>query len=76
MAEAMLVTYTCRQCGAKIVVTETLDTQLSPIYCCGVEVAKISSVKKKPSKPKKKAIKKVAKKKIARKKKPALKVSI
>lgn len=73
MVEAMVVTYECRQCGTEVVVTETLGTQLSPIYCCGIEVTRISSVPKKAAKPKKKAVKKVAKKetrkKVAKKKK-------
>jgi hypothetical protein len=72
MAEATVVTYECRQCGTEVVVTETLETQLSPIYCCGIEVTRISSVPKKAAKPKKKAMKKVAKKgakkKVAKKK--------
>jgi len=62
MAETTLVTYECRQCGTEVVVTETLETQLSPIYCCGMEVTRVSSVPKKAAKPKKKAVKKVAKK--------------
>ena len=72
MAEATVVTYECRQCGTEVVVTETLETQLSPIYCCGMEVTRVS-VPKKAAKPKKKAVKKVAKKvtkkKVAKKKK-------
>jgi hypothetical protein len=72
MAEATVVTYECRLCGTEVVVSETMGTQLSPIYCCGMEVTKISSVPKKAAKPKKKAIKKVAKKgtkkKVAKKK--------
>jgi hypothetical protein len=72
MAEAMVVTYECRRCGTEVVVTETLGTQLSPIYCCGMEVTRISSVPKRTAKPKKKAVKKVAKKetkkKVAKKK--------
>jgi len=70
---ARIVTYKCRQCGSEIVVTEALGTQLSPIYCCGMEVLEVASAEKKPSKPKKKAAKKVAKKKVAKKKKPAKK---
>ena len=72
MAEGIVVTYECRQCGTEVVVTETMGTQLSPIYCCGMEVTRISSVPKKAAKPKKKAVKKVAKKgtkkKVAKKK--------
>jgi hypothetical protein len=73
MAKAMVVTYECEQCGTDVVVTRTGETMLSPIYCCGMEVTEISSVEKKPVKPKKKAAKKVAKKKVAKRKKPAAK---
>lgn len=70
MAKATIVTYECEQCGSEIVVTSTGESQLSPIYCCGVEVTELSSVEKKPAKPKKKpAKKKTAKKKITQKKK-------
>ncbi|MBE0426266.1 MAG: hypothetical protein IBX72_06430 [Nitrospirae bacterium] len=70
MANARVVTYECELCGSEIVVTETMETKLSPIYCCGVEVTEIVSMGKKPAKPKKKASKKkVAKKKTATKKK-------
>ncbi len=71
MAEAMVVTYECRQCGTEVVVTETLETKLSPIYCCGMEVTKISAVPKKTTTIKKKTTKKQAKgakKKVAKKK--------
>ncbi len=61
MAKAMVVTYECEQCGTDVVVTRTGETMLSPIYCCGMEVTEISSVEKKPVKPKKKAVKKVRK---------------
>jgi hypothetical protein len=73
MAKAMVVTYECEQCGTEVVVTEAGETMLSPIYCCGMQVTEISSVEKKPTKPKKKAAKKVAKKKVAKRKKPAMK---
>ena len=73
MAKAMVVTYECEQCGTEVVVTETGETMLSPIYCCGMEVTEISSVEKKPARPQKKAVKKVAKKKVTKKKKPAAK---
>jgi len=72
-----VVTYECTQCGSEIVVTESLESELSPIYCCGLEVAEIAAKEKKPARPKKKAVKKVAKKgtkkKVAAKKKPAAK---
>jgi site-specific recombinase XerD len=73
MAKAMVVTYECEQCGTEVVVTETGETMLSPIYCCGMQVTEVSSVEKKPVKPKKKTVKKVAKKKVAKRKKPAAK---
>jgi hypothetical protein len=76
---AKVITYNCEVCGSEIVVTESGLTQLSPIYCCGIEVAEISSVPKKqvkkatkaPQKATKKVAKKVTKKvtkKIAAKK--------
>jgi hypothetical protein len=67
---ARIITYECEQCGSEIVVTETGETQLSPIYCCSVAVTEVGSVEKKPAKPKKKAAKKVTKtatKKVAKK---------
>jgi len=77
MAKAVVVTYECERCGTEIVVSEAFGAQLSPIYCCGMKIAEISSDEKKPVKAKKKAVKKVAKKvskkKIAQKKKPAAK---
>ena len=72
-----IVTYECTQCGSEIVVTESLESELSPIYCCGIEVAEIAAKEKKPAAPKKKAVKKVAKKgakkKVAAKRRPAAK---
>jgi hypothetical protein len=77
MARARVITYECEECGSEIVVTPTGETVLSPIYCCGIEVAEISSLEKKPSKPAKKiaskATKKVTIKKVTAKKKPAAK---
>jgi len=73
MAKAMIVTYECEQCGSEVIVTRTGETMLSPIYCCGMQVTEVSSVEKKPVKPKKKAVKKVAKKRVAKRKKPAAK---
>jgi len=70
---ARVVTYNCDVCGSEIVVSETGESQLSPIYCCGVEVTEVSSARKKQAKPKKKATKKVTKK--TPKKKPAKKAS-
>jgi len=68
---AKIVTYECEQCGSEIVVTETGETMLSPIYCCGFTVSEVSSVQKKQAKPKKKGAKKAPKKVVA--KKPAAK---
>lgn len=77
MAKARIINYECEECGSEIVVTPTGETVLSPIYCCGIEVAEISYLEKKPSTPAKKAAqktaKKVTKKKLAAKKKPAAK---
>ena len=77
MAKARIITYECEECGSEIVVTPTGETVLSPIYCCGIEVAEISTVGKKPSRPAKKiaskTTKKVTKKNVAAKKKPAAK---
>ena len=64
---ARIVTYGCEQCGSEIVVTETGETLLSPIYCCGVTVTEVSSVEKKQGKPKKKPAKKVTKKIVTKK---------
>ncbi len=73
MAKGVVVTYECEQCGSEVIVTRTGETMLSPIYCCGMQVTEVSSVEKKPVKPKKKAVKKVAKKRVAKRKKPAAK---
>lgn len=77
MAKARIITYECEECGSEIIVTPTGETVLSPIYCCGIKVAEISSVEKKPSMSAKKTVKKTAntvtKKKVAAKKKPAAK---
>lgn len=65
-----VITYECDQCGCEVVVTETPDTIMSPIYCCGNVVKEVSP--QKAAQPKKKAsakkavkkpVKKVAKKK-------------
>jgi len=68
-----VITYECTQCGSEIIVTESLESELSPIYCCGIEVAEIATQEKKPSRPKKKTAKKVAKKRVTAKKKTAAK---
>jgi hypothetical protein len=73
-----VITYECTQCGSEVVVTESLESELSPIYCCGIEVAEIAAKEKKPARPKKRAVKKVAKKpapkkRVTAKKRPAVK---
>lgn len=77
MGNTKVITYECEQCGSEVVVTSTGEGQMSPIYCCGIEVKKIGSTKKKPAKSKKKApvkgSKKAGKKKVAAKKKTAKK---
>ena len=77
MVRARIFTYECEQCGSEIIVTPSGETQLSPIYCCGIKVTEISSEAKKLSRPEKntskKAAKKVPVKKVAAKKKPAAK---
>ena len=55
MARKRAVTYECEQCGSEIVVTSTGEGELSPVYCCGIEVTEISSTSKKAVRPKKKA---------------------
>ena len=71
MAQATIVTYECELCGSEVIVTNTGESRLSPIYCCGMEVTQISSAKSKPRKAPKKAAKKGTKK--VSKKKPAVK---
>jgi len=77
MVKARIFTYECEQCGSEIIVTPSGETQLSPIYCCGIEVTEISSEGKKPAMPEKKTAKKAAQKvsakKVVAKKKPAAK---
>ncbi len=43
---ARMVTYECRQCGTKVIVTKTHETSLQPIFCCGMEVAEVDSVRR------------------------------
>ena len=69
---ARVVTYECNECGCAIVVKEMPDTDLEPIYCCGMEVAEVSSPQKKLASKTKKAEKKGTKK-VTPKKKPAAK---
>jgi len=74
---AKVITYECDQCGCEVVVTSTPESDMMPIYCCGMEVKEVSAAGKKAVGPKKKAVKKTAKKsvkkEVAKKKKPAVK---
>lgn len=75
---ARMVTYECDECGCEVVVTEMPETELNPIYCCGMEVTEVFSALKKPAKKAvkkttKKVTKKVAAKKVALRKKPVAK---
>lgn len=70
---ARIVAYECEQCGSEIVVTPAAGARLSPIYCCGVAVAKLPAAKKSPAKAKKAAAKKPAAKKAVKTKRPAAK---
>ena len=79
---ARVITYECDECGCEVVVTKTAETELSPLYCCGIELSQVSAAEekaaktvrktsaRKPAKPVKKAPKTLAKK-ITAKKKPA-----
>ena len=77
MAIARMITYECTECGSEVVVTATGEIQMSPIYCCGVEVIETASFEKKQTIAKKqkekKVAKKVAPKKVTQKKRPAAK---
>lgn len=74
MAKLRIVNFECEECGSEVVVTATGEVQLSPIYCCGVEVTEMTSGVSKQTKPKKqitkKITKKIAQKKVTQKKKP------
>jgi hypothetical protein len=41
-----MVTYECRKCGTKVIVTEAHATNLQPIYCCGMQVSQVDSVRR------------------------------
>lgn len=78
MAKLRMVTFECKECGSEVVVTATGEVQLTPIYCCGVEVVETTTGgaagRAKPKKPiAKKATKKIAQKKVIQKKKPSAK---
>jgi len=77
MARKRTITYECEQCGSEIVVTSTGEGELSPVYCCGIEVTEISSTGKKAVRPKKKTAKNVSSKKgTPQKKTPAKKKAL
>jgi hypothetical protein len=59
---AKIVTYECNQCGCEITVSETHESCLMPIYCCGIEVSKVTPSRKKAGPVRKKAAKATAKK--------------
>jgi Desulfoferrodoxin, N-terminal domain len=73
MASRKTVTYECEQCGSEIVVTSTGEGELSPIYCCGIEVMQITPpAGKKAVSPRKEAVKKVSRAKgVSKKSSPA-----
>jgi hypothetical protein len=74
MARQKPVTYECEQCGSEIVVTSTGEGELSPIYCCGIEVVQVGSPVKKAPRPKRTAAKNISGTKGTTKKgKPATK---
>ena len=68
---AKVITYECNQCGCEITVSEGHESHLMPIYCCGVEVSKVSASPKKAGSAKKKPLtaapRKTAKKAAAKK---------
>jgi hypothetical protein len=54
---AKVITYECNQCGCEITVSKGHESHLMPIYCCGVQVSKVSASPKKAASPKKKSAK-------------------
>ena len=70
---AKVITYECKECGCEIIVSGSQVGHLRPIYCCGVEVEKISPASKgsaaKKAKGKKvsKAVTKATKKAVVKK---------
>ena len=68
---AKVITYECNQCGCEITVSEGHESHLMPIYCCGVEVSRVSASPKKAGSAKKKPLtaapRKTAKKAAAKK---------
>lgn len=70
-----VITYECDTCGCEVVVTEAVDTQLSPLYCCGAELQEVSC-EEKPARPKKKTVKKAVKKAVKKVSKAAPKKAV
>lgn len=70
---ATVITYKCSECGATVVVTKDLDTQLSPIYCCGEEASIVSEKEVSAQELMNKIVAPAAKKKITKKKSAAKK---
>jgi hypothetical protein len=62
------ITYECEKCGSEIVVTSTGEGEISPIYCCGIEVKEVTMPGKKSVSPKKKQAKKSSVRKSTSKK--------
>jgi len=73
MARGRIITYECEECGSEIIVTPEEGMQLSPIYCCNVQVTEISTGPEEAPAPKKKVKAKPAAKKITAKKPSAKK---
>ena len=73
MSDVNVTTYECKKCGSEITVKSPGEKQLTPIYCCGSEVKKISSFKKKQTKQKDSAKKASIKKVVAKKRSSAKK---
>lgn len=67
MARARTITYECEQCGSDIVVTSTGEGQLSPIFCCGMQVTEIATARKSAARKKRKTKKASVKKKTVTK---------
>ncbi len=64
---AKVITYGCKECGCEIIVSGSHESHLRPIFCCGVEVVKISPASKETSKKTKGKKVSTAVKKVTRK---------
>lgn len=69
-----IVTYECIQCGTEVVVTETLGTDIRPIYCCGLEITEVSSEGRMAGR-RQKVVRKTAKKAVKKAEKKPVKIS-